>query len=366
MKMMTLFKMFLMGAFATVAFVACSSDSEDGGSASGLSINLTGAQTSGAESSSLTFSLKLVHARSARYLVAKASDIQQALGSMTLEQLLLSEGTAFSNEQLQSASGTGLDMLFQDLASEMEYTCAVYATDGEASAVKSVSVATASGETPGGTGEPAYNAWIGTWKVTSANSLIGGDPISFTIRIGQQEVNRNYSLLGWGISTVAAEQPVVAEFNSEDGKLYIRSGQQFGEIDNNGMQMIESYVGVCKDSEAWTIIAGSYDGLVGTMNADGSARVSGQSIETGNNKRTTIYTMDFFAIGIDGSSYGVYTTAPGFTKNDYPIGPYTLTKSGSAASSKGLRTYFAAPQAKKTGYPVRLLSEEVRTAILAK
>ena len=77
-----------------------------------------------------------------------------------------------------------------------------------------------------------------------------------------------------------------------------------------------------------------------------------------------VYTFDFFAMGTD--SFYLYQTAAGFTDEDYPIGPYTLTKSGSAASSKGLHTYFAAPQAKKAGYPVRLLSKEVRTAILAK
>ena len=126
-----------------------------------------------------------------------------------------------------------------------------------------------------------------------------------------------------------------------------------------------TYLGVCGYNNGWTVVTGDYFGLIGTLSEDGNtATFEGESIEISTGDVIPVYTFDFFAMGTD--TFYLYKTADGFTDEDYPIGPYTLTKSGSAASSKGLHTYFAAPQAKKAGYPVRLLSKEVRTAILAK
>ncbi len=379
MKMTNFFKMALMGIFAAGVFTACGGDDDNpnpnptpgGGddSKTAPTITLTGAQTSGSESSSLTFKLTLKNAQSAKYLMAPTSDINNAMNSVTLEELIQSEGNALTSSQLQNALGEGFDMVFTQLEPNTEYTCAVYAVNGTESAVKSAAATTANGGGGGvtpGTGSDAYNAWIGTWNVTSTSSLASQQPISFTVSIAELQADQSYAITGWGISVVAAEQPAGALFNSEDGKFYFVNGQEFGEVSGpNGESLMVTYLGVCGYNDGWTVVTGDYYGLIGTLSEDGNtATFEGESLEISTGDVIPVYTFDFFAMGAE--SFYLYQTAAGFTEEDYPIGPYTLTKSGSAISSKGLRTYFAAPQAKKTGYPVRLLSKEVRTAILAK
>lgn len=383
MKMTNFFKMALMGIFAVGALTACGGGDDDnpnptpGGGGGGddtqtaPTITLTGAQTSGSESSSLTFKLTLKNAQSGKYLMAPTSDINNAMNSATLEELIQSEGNALTSAQLQNALGEGFDMVFTQLEPNTEYTCAVYAVNGSESAVKSAAATTANGGggsvTPG-TGSDAYNAWIGTWNVTSTSSLSSQKAISFTVSIAELEADQSYAVTGWGISTVAAQQPVGALFNAEDGGLYFVNGQEFGETTGpQNETLVITYLGVCGYNGAWTVVSGDYYGLIGAMGADGnSATMTGQELEISTGDVIPVYTFDFFGMIQGQNSFYTFQPATGFTADDYPIGPYTLTKSGSAASSKGLRTYFAAPQAKKTGYPVRLLSEEVRTAIVAK
>lgn len=378
--MTNFFKMALMGIFAVGAFTACGSDDDDsnpnpgGGGGDDTSktpsIELTGAQTSGSESSSLTFKLKLTDAQSAKYLMAATDDLQSAMGSATLEELIASEGESLNSSQLQNALGQGLDLVFQQLEPNTEYTCAIYAANGDKSAVKSAVATTANGgggSVNPGTGSDAYNAWIGTWNVTSASSLVGNDPLNFTVTIEQLEADSSYAVLGWGISVVAVEQPVGALFNPEDGKLYFVSGQEFGTIDNQGMQMMVTYMGVCGYNGGWTVVSGEYNGLIGTMGEDGnSATFEGQELELQNGLKVPVYTFDFFAVEVGGTQVGVYNPAPGFTSEDYPMPPYTLTKSGSVGAGKALRTFFAAPQVKKAGYPMPMLSAEVRSMLVAK
>lgn len=131
--MTNFFKMALMGIFAVGAFAACSdSDDDNGGGATpepepvGVpTIELSGAQTSGSEASSLTFSVKLTDATSAKYLMTTSSELQNAMTDATLEELILENGTDLSSEQLGTALSGGLDLVFKSLEPIMEYTCAI-------------------------------------------------------------------------------------------------------------------------------------------------------------------------------------------------------------------------------------------------
>lgn len=377
--MTNFFKMALMGIFAVGAFAACSdSDDDNGGGATpepepvGVpTIELSGAQTSGSEASSLTFSVKQTDATSAKYLMTTSSELQNAMTDATLEELILENGTDLSSEQLGTALSGGLDLVFKSLEPIMEYTCAIYAINGEQTAVKAVSVSTSNGSAGTGTGTDAYNAWLGTWNVTSSSSIISNAPLSFTVTIEELQPNMYYALTGWGISEVVGSQAVAAEFNPEDGKFYFINGQEFGEVSSNGMTFMVTYIGVCGYNDAWTIVTGEYNGLIGTMDEDGeSATFEGETLvvknTSGQEVELPVYTFDFFAIQVDGNQFGAYNPAPGFNSGDYPIPPYTMTKSGTVGTGKTLRTYFAAPQAVKTGYPVCLLSSEIRSISLVK
>lgn len=147
MKMTNFFKMALMGIFAVGALAACSDSDDNGGGTAPEpepvgtpTIELSGVQTSGAEASSLTFSVKLTDAASAKYLMTTSSELQKAMTDATLEELILENGSDLSSEQLGTALGGSLDLVFESLEPIMEYTCAIYAINGEQTAVKAVSV----------------------------------------------------------------------------------------------------------------------------------------------------------------------------------------------------------------------------------
>lgn len=150
MKMTHFFKMALMGIFAVGALAACSDNDDNGGGTTpepepvGVpTIELSGVQTAGSEASSLTFTVKLTDAASAKYLMTTSSELQKAMTDATLEELILKNGSDLSSEQLGTALGGSLDLVFESLEPIMEYTCAIYAINGEQTAVKAVSVSTA-------------------------------------------------------------------------------------------------------------------------------------------------------------------------------------------------------------------------------
>lgn len=378
MKMTHFFKMALMGIFAVGALAACSDSDDNGGGTTpepepvGVpTIELSGVQTAGSEASSLTFTVKLTDAASAKYLMTTSSELQKAMTDATLEELILENGSDLSSEQLGTALGGSLDLVFESLEPIMEYTCAIYAINGEQTAVKAVSVSTANGSAGTGTGTDAYNAWLGTWNVTSSSSIIDNDPLSFTISIAELQANQYYALTGWGISEVVGTQAVAARFNPEDGTFHFVNEQEFGEFSSNGMTLMVTYIGVCGYNDAWTIVSGEYSGLIGTMDEDGeSATFEGETLvvktSSGQEMELPVYTFDFFALQVGGNQVGAFNPAPGFTSGDYPIPPYTMTKSGAVGAGKTLPTYFAAPRAVKTGYPVCLLSSDVRAMTVAK
>lgn len=164
---------------------------------------------------------------------------------------------------------------------------------------------------------------------------------------------------------------MAARFNPEDGTFHFVNEQEFGEFSSNGMTLMVTYIGVCGYNDAWTIVNGEYSGLIGTMDEDGeSATFLGETLvvqtSSGQEMELPVYTFDFFALQVGGNQFGAFNPAPGFTSGDYPIPPYTMTKSGAVGAGKTLPTYFAAPRAVKTGYPVCLLSSDVCAMTVAK
>ena len=117
----------------------------------------------------------------------------------------------------------------------------------------------------------------------------------------------------------------------------------------------------------------SVENMIGTLElqvaqiaGEEAKLLSSMSSSSGQEMELPVYTFDFFALQVGGNQVGAFNPAPGFTSGDYPIPPYTMTKSGAVGAGKTLPTYFAAPRAVKTGYPVCLLSSDVRAMTVAK
>ena len=61
---------------------------------------------------------------------------------------------------------------------------------------------------------PEYQAWLGTWTVTSTSSEKSKQPITFDITLAKKVANTSYSLTGWDISVRRLTWAGTADFNS--------------------------------------------------------------------------------------------------------------------------------------------------------
>jgi hypothetical protein len=211
-------------------------------------------------------------------------------------------------------------------------------------------------ETGGSTEEPTpgYSQYLGTWTVTSTTSLKNKKPLTFDITIEQNRVNASYAVTGWSISSLRNEIPVLWTYERmEDGdKVYdmvMMPTQLVTEFDdsNLGTKVSLEYQPFCmvKSEKLYTPIQFPYNSeLIGGAMVEGEFKIVGltdTNVGTDSNPLVIdAYTMDFFAYYSKGGEdyVGTYEPAPGFTEDDYPVGPFTLVKKSGAAASTAKRT----------------------------
>ncbi len=66
---------------------------------------------------------------------------------------------------------------------------------------------------------PEYQAWLGTWTVTSTSSEKSKQPITFDITLAKKVANTSYSLTGWDISVRRLTWAGTADFNTTDNSF---------------------------------------------------------------------------------------------------------------------------------------------------
>ena len=172
---------------------------------------------------------------------------------------------------------------------------------------------------------PEYQAWLGTWTVTSTSSEKSKQPITFDITLAKKVANTSYSLTGWDISVRRLTWAGTADFKATNNSFEIINGQELPYSDPNGTPYLIAR-GIA--ASGTYIVSGSYPALTGVMNSDGTASVSCYKGKFSDGEEFTVGTVGYF---IDtGGSYGSYGPAAGFTSGDHPVGPFKMVKKSAA------------------------------------
>ncbi len=190
----------------------------------------------------------------------------------------------------------------------------------------------------------AYKAWLGRWTVTSASSA-SSKPLTFTVDI--ESVNSaKYAVSG--LTTTVVDIPATARFDKETGAMKLMC-TSFGQEDGGGqIGLVEIYyIGVCEYNNGYTVVSGDYPGMEAEMDADKQhATMKGLSVSVNGQSGPMdldVVGMEYMALQVQGGNVVSFNPADGFEQGDFPIGPYSMTKTASGplavdASQKAVST----------------------------
>lgn len=175
----------------------------------------------------------------------------------------------------------------------------------------------------------AYEAWLGTWTVTSTSSEKNGTPVVFDIVIQAKTVNISYTITGWSITSYGS-RPLTAALK-ENGDIRIRNQQEIAPNSTGMTTFVGRYFK--PETDKYALVPARIDALIGTLNADRqTAAVNGGTFTIeGSDLERTVTSMDYFNHKTTGSWVG-YTALTPYKESGYPVGPYTMTKIAEPAS----------------------------------
>ena len=206
--------------------------------------------------------------------------------------------------------------------------------------------------------EEDYEAWLGTWEVTSTSSEVTKTPQTMNITIDVKIPNQSFNITGLGITTLRNVYPIVANYDSETGMFSIKNGQKVGVTDGYDI----TYICLARNNGSYTIVTGGYIGMDAKLGTDKTTAVmAGRSVTITGGKTLPIIGMDFFAL--KGSSFARFYADDGYTDFDYASGPFTMRKVQTRAA---VAQPASAPLRLKTWKPGTLAhTSEVATAVSA-
>lgn len=202
--------------------------------------------------------------------------------------------------------------------------------------------------------EEDYEAWLGTWEVTSTSSEVTQSQLTFTVDVSVKIPNSSLNVNGWTISMLRDyDYPAVADWDAETGMITFANEQNLGA---DGDYTV-TFVGRAPYQGSYTILTGDYIAMGGMLGADKTTAVM-----VGNDLGSwQICGMEYFAVL--GSSFYIYNPASGFTSRDFPIGPFSMRKIETRAA---VAQPASAPLRLKTWKPGTLAhTSEVATAVAA-
>lgn len=309
--------------------------SQGGGNGPELTLTMRAGDTKGENlATAVTCVIKSSGATAAKAGIWAKSLVDEVLAEgETIESIINNEqiGQSFEGEYLAAINGAGLSYFNDKASPSTEYIAIAKVTDAAGnSTIKSATATTESA----GEASDAYKAWLGTWTVTSASSQVNKAPVSFDVVFAQKVANVSYAITGWGIDVLRDDAKLMptAKFDSAAGGITIQNDQFLA---NNGGETpgkINFAANVAYNgSYAWVSGTG-FNGLSGSLSADkqtatiacGVANIDGVG-------ELPVNGMEVILWGNDGKVY-VFGPATGYTKSDYPIGPYTMTKKSASSA----------------------------------
>lgn len=184
---------------------------------------------------------------------------------------------------------------------------------------------------------PSYEGWLGKWQVTSTSSLMTVAPLTFEVEISQKEAGKSYTVKGWSITNsrqiYSYEGIYVAKTDKDykEGTFLVKSGQALGAADGDGF--VPTFMGYYDNANQnpgapAMVVNGEFYALEGTLTAEGEATVIAPLLPLQGGQEVQMDGADIFRMNTAQRQFGHYPAAEGYTNQDYPLGPYTLIKTG--------------------------------------
>jgi len=337
------------------------------GTDSAPQLQLSGATVKGSEYYAINYLVKGKSIKDLKYLLGTKEEVDGLLPKYNNDVTRMVEdlGQLLEASSVAAANSGGLNLPFNEARPSTEYVLVVAAFNNRGQTTARQSVTTAAIPR----GSSAYEAYIGRWRVTSANSVTERQadtgPVSFDITIEPYRVNESYMVTGWGTT------------------IFRDMGHMRFMFENGAMN---AYAGYAGEKSMWNTIASSYyrythedygtrmcdigmffyadfgsdgfsvvlatpqtpiftsrfngdkvemtGGSGGDLAALGVSKVSGMDIfiNTGGQgwsftRRPAETVLDEYKITIDGTAYGKYAD-----------GPYTLERLGDLPAAKPARS----------------------------
>ena len=191
-----------------------------------------------------------------------------------------------------------------------------------------------------------YKAWLGTGTLTSTSSEVTAKPVVLDLVIGEEDRNSTYAILGWDIGVLRNEYPQITTLSGKN--MVVKDRTVLG-MDGNHEITWCALSSVSNDKGTW-LVGGLSTTFTLSLNADGkSAKVTPYSGSLTSGATFQVESMTMFGV-FDGNYYYM-NPAPGYTAQDFPLGPYTMVKTGDAPAA-------AAAAARKTTYKVYMVDVE--------
>lgn len=215
-----------------------------------------------------------------RHLFAPQSEVEAALGSLTLAELAenpTEENIALLNPLLENLSGEVQTMfseygyissLLTELEADTEY-CYLTIIPWRDSYRIGYAVQATEPQYGGDPATDAYKAYLGEWVISGQSSEDFYTRKSITIRFEELVSNRNYKVYGWSESILGEEFPFEARFHPETGKISIESIQQLGRMVIGEYEYVVVFTGMTTAGGELTP-HGGYSGMVYEGRCDGN------------------------------------------------------------------------------------------------
>lgn len=228
-----------------------------------------------------------------------------------------------------------------------------------------------------GVSSPEYEAWLGTWSVTSASSMMTESPKTFEITIAEQVPGISYYLSGWTVADgnnaddqmgqLLKTYPVTAKFDDQTYHFVVEANESLGQS-RDGYYIFYIATGYLQAAQEYAYVPLDWEDVIaldGTIIDGNTAKVEGgvepvsYSDAYGNTVDDDLVVLSIDFLGSqDGNSWYYMSVADEYVYAyngsyyiDAPVGPYTLTKKAASAS--------AGRKAASTQLPVKTVKEGV-------
>lgn len=196
----------------------------------------------------------------------------------------------------------------------------------------------------GGTVDPNdYMSWVGTWEVTTTQSMVWGNdpvnegyvipmyeniPMTFDVEITYDSEYEELNITGWSPVENVFEQslPLFASIDETTGSMQIWNGIAVGMLSET-----EYLMWLASDTDCQIISLDMFGVFTLTLSADGQT-ITGTpntvefSTSTGGSQAITMNAIDLYSYDQTSGGIGVYTVGM-----SSPAGSFTMTKKSSAA-----------------------------------